>query len=120
MLDRFEKKQYNEGLTEAVDSIAGTLQRSGAARATHRTPVGPQPRLGNNSGSIMSNNLYGWLCFAVVALLVIWMIAGLIRASAADQEAAMEADRAMEAAATGPAVMVQAMAAVEAAVSSVH
>jgi uncharacterized protein len=83
LVRKFREKEYDAGLLEAVADVRNTVDShmSRSARSApaanappvHHNPAGQAPA-GGGSG------LMGLICFAVVALLVIWLVVALIRA----------------------------------------
>ncbi len=94
MVDRFKKKEFDDGLVAAAEYVRDSM-RSHHVAASPQTPtktttapapspsvpVGQRPVEHHDAGAAgWLGGLGGLLCLAVVAILVIWLVVGLIRA----------------------------------------
>ena len=72
------QKQYDAALAEIVDGIEAALEtdlgRRGGALPAQRTPNAVPP-----GAAMQGSGLLGWVCLAVVAILVFWLISAVTR-----------------------------------------
>ena len=80
VLSLLKAKRYDAALEKIVGTISATVTANespvrGRQPAPNQAPAGLPAQINS-----MGSGIGGWLCLAVVAVLVIWMIMGLIRA----------------------------------------
>jgi len=80
MLKRMNQKQYDAALSEMVASIETTLQTNLGQRTGGAAPTRRIPNEAPAGGAGQSSGILGWICLAVVVLLVVWLIKALIGA----------------------------------------
>lgn len=73
LIANFDANEENKGLLEALEYIKTTL-------GTHTAKSGATSA--KSAGGNMGDNMLGWVCLGVGALLVLWVVVGLIRAFA--------------------------------------
>ena len=81
LVDKLRAKKNDEALLEAVAYVHKAFQDH-AAKTERPSPGSHSPvaSSGAAGGGARSTNWMGYICLAVVAILVIWMVVGLIRA----------------------------------------
>src|SRR6266478_2114066 len=81
LVDKLKAKKNDEALSEAVAYFHKAFQDHTAKTTERASPASHSPVASSGAaGAARSTNWMGYICLAVVAILVIWMVVGLIRA----------------------------------------
>src|SRR5262249_24993110 len=84
LVNKFKEKDYDAGLLEAIEYVRSTMDTNlskapaGAIRQHNAPPVHRDGQV-ESPGGLLSG-LCGFICFGIVAALVIWSVVALIRA----------------------------------------
>jgi uncharacterized protein len=76
LIEKFDAKQYDEGLLDAVNFVGRRLKANGARSAAPAVIPGAH----NEGGGLMATGLGGLLCVGLIILAGIWLVVGLFRA----------------------------------------
>src|SRR5205085_4757460 len=94
LVERFRNKEYDKGLVEAVEYVRDTMRSNIGKQASNKPAVTttrpaqttPPPAQvqshrtdSGHTGGIGMDNIGGWICIGLVALLAIWLVIGLVR-----------------------------------------